>query len=350
MIILLILVIQNHKSKAHCMKNTIFTTAIIAAALGFSQAANAQSAEDTKNAEILKIGVGGTFGKPKIIRSLDNLAIAQITVNYKLSTTEKTVVKDKSSGQIAGAKVSAFLETSDGELATADFQEVSDYFYSYFQKKLKQNGIDTVAWSTIAAADFYKEADEKKADEDQEKKSGQVWVTNNANKGNTIYGGKIGFAFGKGMRAVKFAKAMGAPIGYFYVTIDFADVVMNMDLKVSKEERWLDIKTTTTKKYDAHVRANMKVTTSEMGLSMLENEKGVVETISLTEELESNAPYNATAYQDPSRLKNNLFRFAKEMNPVIVETTKAEYKAAAKKACEKYADAFVAKAVIMKKD
>ncbi len=332
------------------MKNRVITSAIVLATIGFCQSALAQSEEAKKNAELLKIGVGGTFAKPKIIKSLDNLAIAQITVNYKLSTTEKTVVKDKSSGQIAGAKVSAFLETTDGELTTADFQEVSDYFYSYFQKELKKNGIDTVAWSTIVASDFYKEADEKKADEDQEKKSGQVWVTNNANKGNTIYGGKTGFAFGKGMRAVKFAKALDAPVGYFHVTVDFADVVMNMDIKVSKEERWLDVKTTTTKKYNSHVRANMKVTTSEMGMSMLENGKGVVESITLTEELESNAPYNATAYQDPARLKNNLFRFAKEMNPVIVETTRSEYKAAAKKACEKYADAFVAKAVMMKKD
>ena len=94
----------------------------------------------------------------------------------------------------------------------------------------------------------------------------------------------------------------------------------------------------------------MKITTNELGLTMLENGKGVAENISLSEEIESNASYNATAYQDPSRLKNNLFRFAKEMNPVIVETTRAEYKAAAKKACEKYADAFVAKAMIMKKD
>lgn len=332
------------------MKNRVITSAIMLATIGFCQSALAQSEEAKKNAELLKIGVGGTFAKPKIMKSMDNLAIAQITVNYKLSTTEKTVVKDKGSGQIAGSKVSAFLETTDGELSTADFQEVSDYFYQYFQRELKKNGIDTVAWNTITASDFYKEADEKKADEEQEKKNGQVWVSNNANKGNTIYGGKIGFTFGKGMRAVKFAKALDAPVGYFYLTIDFADVVMNMDMKVTKEERWLDVKTTTTKNYNARVKANMKVTTNELGLTMLENGKGVVENISLSEELESNAPYEAKAYQDPARLKNNLFRFAKEMNPVIVETTRSEYKAAAKKACEKYADAFVAKAVMMKKD
>ena len=47
---------------------------------------------------------------------LDRLALAQLTVNYKLTTMERTVGKDKSSGKMAGAKLSAYLETTDGDL------------------------------------------------------------------------------------------------------------------------------------------------------------------------------------------------------------------------------------------
>jgi len=332
------------------MKNTIFTTAIMAAALGFSQAASAQTAEDNKNAEFLTIGVGGTFGKPKILNHLENLAIPQITINYKLTTTERVTTREKGSGQTAGAKITAYLETTDGQLSTADFQEVSDHFYDYFYKKLKAAGIDTIAWSKITAEDFYKESDEKKADEDQEKRGGQVWVSNNARGGNTIYGGKIGFAFGKGMRAVKFAKALDAPTGYFYLTVDFADVTVGLDIKSGTHEGYYSVTKTVNYKYDAAVRPNMKITTNELGMSMLENGKGVVENLTLNEEIESNTKFHTAVNEDQSRMKNNPFRFAKEMKPVVVETTKAQYKAAAKKALEKYADAFVAKVKIMKKD
>ncbi|MCW3120559.1 MAG: hypothetical protein JWQ38_51 [Flavipsychrobacter sp.] len=332
------------------MKNRIITLAMTAAIMGYGITAQAQSAEDNKNAEFLTVGVGGTFGKPKILNHLENLAIPQVTINYKLSTTERVTTREKGSGQTAGAKVTAYLETTDGQLTTADFQEVSNYFYDYFQKKLKANGIDTIAWSTITAADFYKSSDEKKADEDQEKKGGQVWVTNNARNGNTIYGGKIGFVFGKGMRAVKFAKELDAPTGYFYLTVDFADVTVGLDIKSGTHEGYYAVTRTINYKYDAAVRPNMKITTNELGMSMLENGKGVVENLTLNEEIESKAKFHTAVNEDQSRMKNNPFRFAKEMKPVVVETTREQYKAAAKKALEKYADAFVAKVKIMKKD
>ncbi|HNI96129.1 MAG TPA: HrcA family transcriptional regulator, partial [Leptospiraceae bacterium] len=50
-------------------------------------------------------------------------------------------------------------ETTDGKLTDADFQEITDHFYNYFQRKLAAAGIDSVAWSTIAGTDFYKTAD-----------------------------------------------------------------------------------------------------------------------------------------------------------------------------------------------
>ena len=53
--------------------------------------------------------------KPKILSKLDKLALAQITINYKLVTTAKTVTQEKKTGQTAGARVTAILETTDGE-------------------------------------------------------------------------------------------------------------------------------------------------------------------------------------------------------------------------------------------
>ncbi len=330
------------------MKHNFTTAAIAIALLACSATANAQS-ETAKNAEYINVGVGGTFGKSKIMTHLDKLGIAQITVNYKLTTTERTVAKDKSSGKVAGAKITAFMETTDGDLTAADLQEVTDHFYHYFQNALKKNGIDTVAWSAITASDFYKSADDKTEDGEEEKKNGQVWITRNANNGNKMYGGNIGFAFGKGVRAVKFAKQFEAPMGFFHITVDFADVLVNMEIRSGSHVGYYQVTTTTTKKYATFVKANMKVTTCEMGHSMLLNEKGVAENILLDAEIESNAPYHTSINEDRSRLKNNLFGFAKQMDPVVIETTRAKYKEAAKVALEKYADAFIEKSKQMKK-
>jgi hypothetical protein len=52
--------------------------------------------------------------------------------------------------------------------------------------------------------------------------------------------------------------------------------------------------------------------------------------------------YETSISQDPSKMKNNPFRFAKEMVPVVIETTREGYKNAAKKALEAYANEFVA--------
>ena len=114
--------------------------------------------------------------KPKIISKLDNLALSQITVNYMLTTTAKAVGQDKSSGSVAGAKISAYLQTNDGDLTEADFQEITDYFHVYFKRTLKANGIDTVAWNTISATEFYKNAAEKEDEGEKGKKDEKVEI------------------------------------------------------------------------------------------------------------------------------------------------------------------------------
>jgi hypothetical protein len=294
--------------------------------------------------------------KPKILSKLDRLALAQITINYKLTTTAKVVSKGNQ-GTVAGARVSAYLETTDGELTEGDFQEVSDYFYSYFQKTLKSNGIDTVAWSSITATDFYKSADDKEVETQEGKKEmgGNAWVTNTAHKGNILHGKELAFAFAKIKKASNFCEEIGAPAGFFYLTLDFADVLVNLDIK---ETAYSDLgngwyrPSTKSKKYSWAVNPEMRVGQPESGYTLFWNKKSQAEILFLTSDIEGKVKYQDYMGEDVSKARSGLakqFAFRKELTPVLIETTKGKYKEAAKKTLEKYADAFVAKTKLIQK-
>jgi hypothetical protein len=297
------------------------------------------------------IGVGGSFAKPKIIPKLEKLGIAQITVNYKLTSTVKTIGGEKSTGAMAGAKISAYLQTSDGDLTENDFQEVTNHFYSYFQKQLKSNGIDTIGWNAISATDFYKNIDDEK-DKSKQEASENVWVTHTAHNGKVLYGGNIAFAFGKIKKATKFCEQIAAPAGFFNLTVDFADVMVNVDINTAGSGLYFP-KTRTTK-FKSAVKADMKVIPSHPGdFSLFWNEKTQSETLILKKDIEAGIAYHENISEDVSKARTGLakqFSFRKEMTPVLIETTREKYKAAAKKALEKYADAFIAKAKEVKKD
>lgn len=298
------------------------------------------------DADKLNIMVGGSFAKPKIIPKMSKLALAQITVNYKLTTTAKTLGKEKSSGAMAGAQLTTYLETTDGELTDADFQEVTNHFYSYFQKKLKENGIDTVGWSTVAGTEFYKNGSgnlDVKAE-----KGGNVWITKTANNGNILYGGNIPFAFGKIKKASRFSEQIGAPAGYFHLTVDFAEVLVNVGIKTSGGgyDNAFDgfaLQKSRSFKYDASAKAEVNVIPSNLGMTLFWNENDQAESLGVKADIKSEVKYEDNINQDASRIKNKAFAFNKTMTPVVIETTREKYKAAAKKALEKYADAFIAK-------
>ncbi len=301
------------------------------------------------DANKIEIAVGGSFAKPKIVPKLEKLGIAQVTINYKLSSTAKIISKDGSTGVMAGAKISAYLETTDGELTEADLQEISDYFYSYFQKKLKANNIDTVSWATITATDFYKNGSEK-SEGDKKGKNENSWITNSAHKGNTLYNGSIVFAFGKIKKASRFSEDIGAPAGYFHLTVDFADLYVDLDIKTTKESNMFYSKSTQRNKYSWAVKPQMKVVPNNLGMSLLWNEKSQAESLVLRNAIDGTLNYADAATEDASKMKNSMWAFRKELKPVVIETTKAKYKAAAKDALEKYADAFVEKCKLLKKD
>ncbi len=314
--------------------------------LVLSTAVFSQSADGDK----ISVLVGGTFGKPKIMPKLTKLAIAQLAVDYKFTTTESVIGKEKSSGSIAGAKLAAYLEITDGELTQTDLQEVSDYGYTYFMKQLKVNGIETVEWSAISNHDFYKNSDGKS--QDKKDKGGNVWISTIANNGNEIYGGGTPFAFGKIKKAARFSEDLGAPVAYFNVTIDFADIWLNVEIKSGGSSGYamagFPITKTKKFKYEGTVMPDMNVTSSGAGsMSLLWNEKSHAETIVVSSPIFAGQKYHNEISEDESRIKNRAFAFAKSLKPVVIETTKAQYKAAAKKALERFADAFIAKAKSM---
>ena len=292
------------------------------------------------------------LSKPKLIAKLPKLAISQITIKYKLASTAKTIGKDKRTGVVAGAKLSAYLETTDGELTSNDFQEITDAFYVYFQKKLQSNNIQTVDWSTITATEFYK-SEEPKEDK-KTSRNENVWVKSTANNGNVLYGGGLGFSFLKAKRAAKFCEELGASAGFFYLTVDFADLLIDLDVNQSTTQTMFTSTTTRSKKYTWAVNPIVKIDSPLYGLNqydytMLTDEKLNAEMSIVSEPIQGTLKYADSATEDASKLKNSLWAFRKEMQPVVIQTTKEKYKAAAKEALEKYADAFVAKAIQLKK-
>lgn len=311
---------------------------------GYTQISEVQK----QDAEKIKLMLAGTFAKPRILPGLQKFAVAQLSITYKLNTSESVIGKERSTGAMAGAKLKAFLETTDGELTQEDFQEITDYFYHSFQKKLQAAGVDTVAWSAVANTDFYKSQDDRKPEFDKE----QITISTNANNGNTLWGGKTGFAFGKIKKAMRFCNELGADAGYFYLTLDFADILLDVKINSGEKQNMFFIEKTRTFKYSGTVIPQMIIsanTGANAALSMLMNEKGGTETLVITNNLEGDGTYSDKVSQDPARLKRNLFAFAKSLNPVVIETTRAKYKAAAKQSLDKYADAFIAKSFLLKK-
>lgn len=324
----------------------------------------AQESPETDLANALSIEVGGTFGKAKIIPKLDKLGIAQITVTFKNIST-KSVTKTEKKSTIIGkenvargtASVSAYLNITDEELTDSDYQEITDHFYNYFQKSLKENNIDTVSWVAISESDFYKNGKDDKGKNDGGDDKTQASVTYNANMGTTMYNGKLVFAFGKAKKAASLSEKVGAPLAFIYTTVEFADLVADIDIKTrSNRNAWspsyISYAPVTKMKTKTTVGAIMKIPTNS-GTSLFCNDKYQAENIITIADIPAEMDYAVELSEDPSLLKKKSkflsFSTKIESNPVVISTTKDAYKKAAKKALEKYADAFIAKAKQVKK-
>jgi hypothetical protein len=292
----------------------------------------------------------------KLVPKLQKLAITELTVNYKLTTTAKTITKEqRSGGHIAGARVSGFLEFSDSEPTQADFQSITDHFYRYFQKKLKENGIDTVGWNEITASEFYQKIGEDEEKETQKEGGGNKWVVATANQGKIVHKGMAGFAGGKGKRAMEFAKEFGTGAS-FKVNVDFADVMVNLEVKSTDAKDigngWY-YPATSSKKYTWGVHAQMMVGDQDGSeRTYIWGAKGWPEFLYQWNDIPVEGNYAETVSEDMSKARGGIakaFAFSKELDPVLITTTREKYIAAATKAVEKWVDAFVARAVQMRK-
>lgn len=327
---------------------------------------NAQLTDAQKKlGESLDIVVGGTFGKPKVMPKMEKLALAEVSVNFKQVTT-KAVQKvekkagffGKSPGKAAQASVTAYLETTDGELSAADYQEVVDHFYGYFQKKLKEAGIDTVAWSAVTGSDYYKGADDDKADHEEEKAKGNTWVAYQAYGGKQLFNGKNGFAFLKSKSVSRMSDELGAALGFINVTVDFAyiDVDLNIQTGNAYKSANSSSNNTTVMNSETAVSPYMRVSDfyETLRFSLLHNDKVQMENVNVKMGIAAEMNFATEVVKDPSRAekRNEFFRIGLvkklESEPVVIATTREKYKAAAKRALERYAEAFVIKAQMVK--
>jgi hypothetical protein len=294
----------------------------------------------------------------KIIPKLKKLAITELTVNYKLTTTAKTITKeDRSGGKIAGARVTGFLEFTDSDPTQADYQRITDHFYRYFQKKLKENGIDTVGWNEVTASEFYQKSggDDEKDDAAKEG-SGNKWVVSTAHQGKIIHKGLAGFAGGKGKRAMEFAQQFGTAAS-FKVNVDFADVMVNLDIKSTDRKDvgggWY-YPATSSKKYTWGVHAQIMVGDPDnKQWTYIWGAKGWPEFLMQWSDIPTESDYSTSVTEDVSKARSGLakgFAFSKELTPVLIQTTREKYIAATTHAVEEWVDAFVARAVQMRKD
>lgn len=297
------------------------------------------------------------WDQSKLMPKLKKLAITELTVNYKLTTTAKTTVQERTSRKIAGARVSAYLEFTDGEPTPEYFQGITDHFYSYFQKKLKANGIDTVDWNEMTASEFYQKiGDDDDKDDAKKEGGGNEWVVSTANKGKIVHRGAAGFAGGKGKRSMEFAKEFGTAVS-FKVNVDFADVIVNMELKTTERKNLYDgwyYPETTSKVYTWGVHAQMMVGDQDNNqFTYLWGSKGWPEFLSQWNDIPVEGNYATSMTEDVSKARSGLakqFAFRKELTPMLIQTTREKYKAAAIHAVEKWVDAFVERAVMMRKD
>lgn len=329
---------------------------LITAFLFFAFSASTLKVSAQKNAketDYFVVRTGGTFNKPAITPKLEKLAIAQVVVKFKNATTKTfeqaergLFGRKKMDGAHVSGRLTAYLETTDGNLSEADYQELADYFYHTLNQSLVNAGIDTIAWNAITATEFYKEAkeaDDEKLREEQ-KKGGQIYTQANANHGNTLWGGTIGFAFGKIKKAAKFCEALGAPAVFMQVTIDFADIIMDGEGHSGTKETPFSKITTKVYKFNSSVDQNIKVVPD--GTQLFYNQKMQSEAMVQQKEIPSGYEFASAISQDENKaiLKRPLFTFSKDFKatPVVIETTRAQYKTAVRKAMDNYAVNFAA--------
>lgn len=333
----------------------------------------AQTSEDA-----ISITGGGSMGKKTIIPKLTKVGVAQATVIFKTVTTKEFYKNER--GPLGGRKhdggsmamrATAFLEFSDGDMTETDYREIADYYYTALNKSFQDNGISTIDWAKITATEFYQSAESEQEKPTEANQRGHAYVAVNANNGKTLANYSpfakmnMGFAMGKLKKAANFSKDIEAPEVFVHAVLDFADIQLDGDVKTKKSTQDMSLSlgfkiVKTTKSYTTTANALPSVSVAggaswdgrpEGGRLYFFNDKMQGDFMGFSENIPSNVPYTTEVTQDPNRkaLKSaNIF--AKDFNyePVVMVTTRAKYKAAAKKALQNSA-ALIAKKIVSAK-
>ncbi len=205
---------------------------LIVMSLVLTSAALGQSYEEIAD-DTIKYVKAGTFGKPDVIKKTDKLALSQVRVHYKTVTSRAAATGNHA------ADVTVYL---DGDITTADLQQLTDEFYQTLSANLTKLGIATAPFESVKQTEYFidrlnSQAKEKGADFDG--KEGQAWVSVNAYDGAVLYrwrpmGTPELVGYGQMKKFAKTSESVGAGLMMIDVVVDFAAIMLQAQVKQDK--------------------------------------------------------------------------------------------------------------------
>src|SRR5690554_310694 len=347
------------------MKQLIFTTCV---AFLFTITLRAQE-------PIFKRGGDRKIEGLKLLKKMNDASVIQTSIYFQNVTkrsiyvTEKNALGgvlggyagSKSGGNAASADLIAYLVFSDGEPNDTDYQKVTDEFYTYFNTKLLQAGIETVSWENFTSSKYFSKIKDEKDDEktSQElKKKGNAWKIYIANNGpHPIRYNPVNHNYN--VPAVKGTVQMSnygkevktGTLLALNLVLDFADIFLEGDANSGKTERTFSTVEWKKSTVKYSVSPQLRVTNRHNGgnqVFVFDTKGKKFEEIYNVSDVYASKTIKASVEQDPSKIKRSKFLSSlpsmaqkHEIDPFVVEVTKAEYFENVKSALEQYADKLV---------
>ena len=302
----------------------------------------------------------------RMLRGFDKVSVPQISVMFK-HTTKRSIYKTERSllgasrrdGGAVSAELTAYLVFSDEEPTQEEYQQVVNGFYDYLLAKFKEANIQTLPWETFASSNLFEQyggGDDDDSEMEEFRRGGNAWMIVNAWNGPRIVGyNPVNHRYtAPAVRGVtrmsNYMKDTGAEyLAILHVIVDFADIYLDGDVRTGTTQRAFS--TTNWGNYEVKydLWPNVRITARENGgnNNFIFPTNRRFEVIHSSQDIRTGQPLKADISQDPEKIKRsswlpNIYigqRF--DIDPFVVETTKAEYLNQVKQALERYADALV---------
>jgi hypothetical protein len=355
------------------MKKTFLTimTAIFMATLAIAQSAEFKRGGDRK------------LDGFNALKKMDDISVIQASVYFQNKTqrgihvTERNALGgalggfagSKSGGNAASATLTAYLVFSDGEPSDAEYQKVADEFYDYLNNQLNKSGIKAVSWDQYAGSKYYSGL---KDENENDKESEEMTKKDNAWKIYTAHGGPRPIrynpmnhrynvpAVGGTVKMSNYGKEVNTgTLMALNVVVDFADIFLEGEASSGTEKRTystLDWKKSTIRyNLTPHIRVTSRHNGGNQAFVFPVASKAFDEVYN-TNDIRAAQRMNAQVDQDPSKIQKRTFLAnlpstaqKHDIDPFVVETTKAEYFAQVSNALQQYADELVKAFVAAKK-